>query len=822
MRFHSKLLVSALALACASGCLADDSSDSEPSWQELKDQTRETIDGVVVYRVEGDLWMTESELRAYYDAYVAQADEGIGTSEQRSTVNRVTDAGGDIVDDIYLGDEALQLTYCVSTRFTAAERLRALTEMSEATAAWAKVANVRFLYTPSEDASCNGQNRNIVLAVTPWTGNGACAPIGRSRKGSTGCPPGELVMNFSTFDTNPPAPSVTSRGVFRHELGHVLGLRHEHIRAEAGNPTGNGCTEPIGTVGDVTTYDVHSVMHYQQCNGVTTSDFVISPLDVAGIQSLYGTPDLAYGKPATQSSTFDVGDASRAVDGRIDGIWANGSVTHTNGDAGAWWQVDLGATTDIGQVTVYGRSDCCTDRLANFDVLVSNDGAAWRAIASQVGAAAVRTRFQVDASGRFVRIQLRGTGFLSLAEVAVQPPRNLAAGKKATQSSTLLDGAAARAVDGNPDGAWASGSVTHTNNNPQAWWQVDLGAVTSLGKIVVHNRTDCCRERLVDFDVKTSIDGVNFTTAATLGGFAPARTTLSLRAEARFVRVQLRGTGFLSLAEVQVFPPPNLALDKPAAQSSTPGFGAPASRAVDGSTDGRWARNSVTHTDRDAQAWWQVDLGQVSDLGKVIVYGRNDCCMDRLSDFDILTSDDGASWTAQVSRNGQASAREFFLVSVRARFVRVQLRGQNFLSLAEVQVFPPQDLALGKNASQSSTPTWGGPAARAVDGNPDGNWANGSVTHTDLDVQAWWQVDLGPDVHIGKIVVTGRSDCCTERLSFFDVLVSDDGVLWSPVGFVPGIAPPRSVFEVNATHRYVRVQLRVAGFLSLAEVEVQI
>src|SRR3712207_7898437 len=52
------------------------------------------------------------------------------------------------------------------------------------------------------------------------------------------------------------------------------------------------------------------------------------------------------------------------------------------------------------------------------------------------------------------------------------------------------------------------------------------------------------------------------------------------------------------------------------------------------------------------------------------------------------------------------------------------------------------NLALGQPATQSST-GWDSPAGRAVDGNTDGNWFNGSVTHTEGDYQAWWQVDLG-------------------------------------------------------------------------------
>lgn len=47
-------------------------------------------------------------------------------------------------------------------------------------------------------------------------------------------------------------------------------------------------------------------------------------------------------------------------------IFSNRSVTHTNIEAKAWWQVDLGAIHEIGQVILYNRTDCCSERLANF------------------------------------------------------------------------------------------------------------------------------------------------------------------------------------------------------------------------------------------------------------------------------------------------------------------------------------------------------------------------------------------------------------------------------------------------------------------------
>jgi hypothetical protein len=133
----------------------------------------------------------------------------------------------------------------------------------------------------------------------------------------------------------------------------------------------------------------------------------------------------------------------------------------------------------------------------------------------------------------------------------------------------------------------------------------------------------------------------------------------------------------------------------------------------------------------------------------------------------------------------------------------------------------PYNLAKGTTASQSST-LLGAAASRAIDGNTDGNFWNGSVTHTNFETGAWWQVDLGVPYPIGTVVVANRTDCCSDRLSDFDVLVSSDGAYWQPIGGITGPAATQSVFQTNATGRFVRVQLRGTNYLSLADVQVYV
>lgn len=121
--------------------------------------------------------------------------------------------------------------------------------------------------------------------------------------------------------------------------------------------------------------------------------------------------------------------------------------------------------------------------------------------------------------GRFVRVQLASTtDALSLAEVQVfgvdagGVARELAQGRTTTQSTTEGANASGRAVDGNTNGAVASNSVASTSevDEPNPWWQVDLGADGTINNVVLHNRTDpCCSGRLQNFTVFVSSTDMN-------------------------------------------------------------------------------------------------------------------------------------------------------------------------------------------------------------------------------------------------------------------------------------------------------------------------
>ena len=337
-------------------------------------------------------------------------------------------------------------------------------------------------------------------------------------------------------------------------------------------------------------------------------------LSISGVCPAAAATDLALGKAAAQSSNPFGGDPSRAVDGNTDGNWAHGSVTHTDRDLYAWWQVDLGAVGAIGSVDIWNRTDCCSERLSGFYVFVSDVPFASTDLTATLSQSGVSSYFVAGTAGSPTVDP--GVAQRPLRARAAQPP-GIPVDRRGAGMGRLSD---------------------------------------------VHADADAHRHRDLDLDL-AALPESDATTAATAtpGGVS------------------------------------DLALGKAATQSSNP-FGGDPSRAVDGNTDGNWAHGSVTHTDRDLYAWWQVDLGAVGAIGSVDVWNRTDCCSERLSGFYVFVSDAPFASTDLTATLSQSGVSSYFVagtagsptsipVSRSGRYLRVQLNRQEYLSIAEVQVW---------------------------------------------------------------------------------------------------------------------------------------
>jgi hypothetical protein len=159
-----------------------------------------------------------------------------------------------------------------------------------------------------------------------------------------------------------------------------------------------------------------------------------------------------------------------------------------------------------------------------------------------------------------------------------------------------------------------------------------------------------------------------------------------------------------------------------------------------------------------------------------------------------------------------------------ARFVRVEIPGrQRTLSLAEVQVFSGDENVATKGKATQSSLDYEGDPARAIDGNTNGNYDVNSTTHTKVEDNPWWEVDLGAEKALDSIRIWNRTDGDVgPRLANFQVtaLNAERKTVWStrvaatPKPSVALKLDQASVALKRATATYSQPDFNVARLVS--------
>ena len=450
----------------------------------------------------------------------------------------------------------------------------------------------------------------------------------------------------------------------------------------------------------------------------------------AEANTLTGRRNLALLGTATQSSEGSGGVPSRAIDNNTNGVWAGGSVTHTSptGATPVFWEVTLPGDVMLFDARLWNRTDCCGARLSDFRVTVFDESNA--TVFTQdyyVGSGQVGTNEYIDIPnsvvGNRVRVELidgvnnNGDAVLSLAEVQafgmIRNGDNFAKFGTATQSSTLSNPSnpvASKAIDGDRNGLFGGSSVTHTNNEAEPWWRVDLGVERYIDGVQLFERTDtCCVNRLANFDVRVLDANSNIVWEGLVADVPNGGNRIGVGTDfgtfGRFVEIQMNNTGSnrsLELAEVEVFAGKvqNIARNPSAvaSQSTTLG-GRVAGHATDGNVAGHnlsVAQNPFTHTEDTAGSWWQVHLGGLSEIENIILYNRLDAPQERLSNFRVSIEFKGVEVWGEDFFTSSGNVGELLRIdldeTVLGTHVRIALlglnnNGDNVLSLSEVQVW---------------------------------------------------------------------------------------------------------------------------------------
>jgi len=284
---------------------------------------------------------------------------------------------------------------------------------------------------------------------------------------------------------------------------------------------------------------------------------------------------------------------------------------------------------------------------------------------------------QQSAAGMAKAMAATGSGDAAPVEQALTP---VSASSSSNERGDLNAGAA---IDHDDNTRWGSGF------SDDQFLMLDYGKSVSITRV----RISWERAHAKQYLLQVSDDGTNWTTIKTVndsqGGI---EDWTGLAGTGRYLRMQgvtRDGQYGYSIFEIQAFtgtpvtaPPPAPAPSpspapapsdptqpgqplKPvtATSSALENGGMPATNAIDGKADTRWASAF------DDGAWIQFDFGAKTPLGYMKLswenaYGK---------EYSILASDDGKTWTQlRYVSNGHGGVEEFFNLGASARYVRLQ------------------------------------------------------------------------------------------------------------------------------------------------------
>lgn len=280
------------------------------SWETFKE--RRTVveeDGTLVYVVAEDLKTTElGDLRAYYDsAVIGSAPKSVGVL-----------SGGNLVRW-----NKQTITYCVSSAsdwdWSTTKRAYIQALMRESSKFWQRRANLRWVEVDGLGSDCQGYEPvagNVDFVVR---GNGGSGDFGGNGFFPNWAVASRIVSIKRGIFTENPYSTFVSTGVvvndvaeshvgfFVHELGHVLGLDHEHGHTGTWNPSpavqnpdSSRCWDISGSNQDLTEQtDYCSIMttygcvmngSWREANCVDPFTAIVTVQDGYGASKLYGLP----------------------------------------------------------------------------------------------------------------------------------------------------------------------------------------------------------------------------------------------------------------------------------------------------------------------------------------------------------------------------------------------------------------------------------------------------------------------------------------------------------------------------------------------------
>lgn len=242
----------------------------------------------VLYLVEGDMLSSEDEVRA---ALVSRAAVPEAKAQQKPELIVAADANGPAY---WAAPAARALKYAVArTTFPDQGKYdQVVTDMRLGAGDWVSLCEdcgLTFEHVQSLDTL------DAAAAYLPQIQSGRITFVVQYAPGDADT---EGTIAYAFFPNQPVASRTlvvlpayfelagsifSPRGVMRHELGHILGYRHEHTRDGI-----QGCSFEDKEWRPLTSYDGNSVMHYPCGPSSARGDLALTETDREGHVKLYG------------------------------------------------------------------------------------------------------------------------------------------------------------------------------------------------------------------------------------------------------------------------------------------------------------------------------------------------------------------------------------------------------------------------------------------------------------------------------------------------------------------------------------------------------
>ncbi|XP_051756501.1 uncharacterized protein LOC127516167 isoform X2 [Ctenopharyngodon idella] len=220
--------------------------------------------------------------------------------------------------------------------------------------------------------------------------------------------------------------------------------------------------------------------------------FLLSLLGTVAIHATTNNlqENIAIKGKAVQSSTFYY-ESNVATDDD------NVTCTHTETETNPWWRLDLKSSKSIRDVTVTNRIDCCPEQIDGAEIRIGNslenDGNN-NPICSNISGIPAGGSVSYSCSGmegRYVNVVIPGDSKnLTLCEVKVYGTDNVKLNGNSVQSSIFQYWNAERAVDGIKIAPGIASFCTHTKEEKNPWWRLDLLDIYYVSAVTITGRAD--------------------------------------------------------------------------------------------------------------------------------------------------------------------------------------------------------------------------------------------------------------------------------------------------------------------------------------------